>query len=56
MVGQPEVVVRAEQQDRPAVEQDPRALRPADQPQPPPQPVALELIEPIAEIGQAASG
>ena len=50
VVGEAEVVVRAEQQHRAPVEQDGGALRPFDQPQPAPQPTRLELGQPLAEV------
>ncbi len=54
MVGEAEVVVRAQQQHGPAVEQHVRALRAADQPQPPPEAEALELVQALPSISLIA--
>ena len=56
VAGQPQVVVGAEQQHRPPVEQDARPLRPADQPQPPVEPPVAELLQPVCDIRHAACG
>ena len=56
VVGEAEVVVGAEQQDRAPVEQDPRPLRAADQAQPPVEPAVAELLQPLRDVGHAACG
>ena len=48
-LGEAEVVVRAEQQDRLAVEQHPRPLRPVDQAQPAVEPAVAELLQPLCD-------
>jgi hypothetical protein len=50
VIGQPEVVVRAEQQDGLAVEHDPGTLGPGDQPHPPRQAEGGDLVEPLLEV------
>ena len=53
MVRQPEVVVRAEQQDRLPVEQHGRGLWAVNQAQSPAQPARFELLEPLSEVDQS---
>jgi hypothetical protein len=48
MVGQAEVVVGAEQQDRLAVEEHRRSLRAVDQAKAPAQPALIEFLEKFA--------
>jgi hypothetical protein len=48
VVGQAEVIVRAEQQHRPTVEHHLRALRPVDQAEPSSQPLGLQLIQALS--------
>ena len=54
VAGEPQVVVRAEEEDRAAVEQHLGALRAFDHSQPPVEPRPAELVQPLGDIGHAA--
>jgi hypothetical protein len=54
MVGEAEVVVRAEQQHGPPVEQHVGALRAADQPQSPGEAAVAKLLEAVGDVGHGA--
>src|SRR5215217_3775876 len=57
MVGQAQVVVRAQQQHRPSVEQDARALRTRDTAQLAVEPTVADVLQPLLDLcGHAASG
>ena len=51
VLGEAEVVVRAEQQHRAPAEQHPRALGAADQAQPAVEPAVAELLQPLRDVG-----
>ena len=55
-IGEAEVVVRAEEEDRAAVERDARPLRSLDQSQLPVEPPLAELLEPLGDVAHAARG
>ena len=53
VIGETEVVVRAQQQHLGAVEQHARPLRPLDQPQPPVQPRAAKLRQALGDVAHS---
>ena len=56
VIGEAQVVVRAEKQDGPAVEQDARSLGAGDDLHAPVEAGAPDLGEPLLDLGHAASG
>jgi hypothetical protein len=56
VIGQPEVVVRAEEQHRLAVEQDARALRAGHAAHPAVEALAPDLFEPVVDVARHAAG